>query len=119
VLVNVLVNAWHAVETRTTGSATTGRGAAPVELRTAATPPGGCTIVVRDQGEGIPPEDLPRVFEPYFTTKRAGTGLGLAISRNIIEGLGGTITADSRIGIGTEIRIVLPPTTSGHKTGAS
>jgi signal transduction histidine kinase len=90
-----------------------------VELSTAATPPGGCTIVVRDRGEGIPPEDLPRVFEPYFTTRRGGSGLGLAISRNIIEGLGGTITASSTAGAGTEIRIVLPPAANRHRTGAS
>ena len=38
------------------------------------------------------PADLPRVFDPYFTTKRGGTGLGLPIAKNIVEGLGGTIT---------------------------
>ncbi len=120
VLVNILVNARHAVEARVASSAATGPDAMPpVDLSTTATPQGGCTIVVRDQGEGIPPEDLPRVFEPYFTTKRAGTGLGLAISRNIIEGLGGTIAADSRVGAGTEIRIALPPAIRLHKTGAS
>ena len=48
------------------------------------------------------------MFDPYFTTRRAGTGLGLAIAKNIIEGLGGTISLDSRPGDGTEIRIELP-----------
>ena len=54
------------------------------------------------------PEDLPRVFDPYFTTKRTGSGLGLAIAKNIIEGLGGSIALESRPGDGTDIRIDLP-----------
>ena len=66
------------------------------------------TIVVADRGAGIDPADLPRVFDPYFTTKRGGTGLGLAIAKNIIEGLGGTIGVTSTPGRGTEIRIELP-----------
>ncbi len=47
-------------------------------------------ITVRDRGIGVKPEDLPRVFDPYFTTKRTGSGLGLAIAKNIIEGMGGS-----------------------------
>ena len=47
-------------------------------------------------------EDLPRVFDPYFTTRRAGTGLGLPIAKNIIDGLGGTITVASTPGAGHE-----------------
>ncbi|HXD73438.1 MAG TPA: ATP-binding protein, partial [Vicinamibacterales bacterium] len=54
------------------------------------------------------PEHLSHVFDPYFTTKRGGTGLGLPISKNIVEGLGGTITIASAPGRGTEIRIDLP-----------
>ena len=56
---------------------------------------------------GIAGEDLGRVFDPYFTTRRTGTGLGLAISKNIVEGLGGTIGVSSRPGQGTEVRIEL------------
>jgi signal transduction histidine kinase len=119
VLVNILVNARHAVESRESAPRAASDAAPPVELSTVATRGGGCTIVVRDRGEGIAAEDLPRVFEPYFTTKRTGTGLGLAISRNIIEGLGGTIAASSEVGTGTEIRIVLPPAARRHETGAS
>jgi signal transduction histidine kinase len=63
---------------------------------------------VADKGPGITPEDLPRVFDPYFTTRRTGTGIGLAISRNIIEGLGGRITVASERERGTEVRIELP-----------
>jgi signal transduction histidine kinase len=65
-------------------------------------------IEVRDRGAGIATEDLGRVFDPFFTTRRTGTGLGLAISRNIIEGMGGTIAIQSRPGSGTEVRIELP-----------
>jgi two-component system NtrC family sensor kinase len=56
---------------------------------------------------GIAAEELPKVFDPYFTTRRTGTGIGLAISRNIIEGLGGTVSVSSRKGHGTEVRIEL------------
>ena len=60
-------------------------------------------------GRGIAADDLPRVFDPYFTTERTGTGLGLAIAQNIVEGLGGTITRRERSqNGGTEIRIELP-----------
>jgi hypothetical protein len=79
-----------------------------VELKTCTVPGGRFAIVVRDRGVGIQPADLARVFEPYFTTRRAGTGLGLAIARNIVEGLGGRIDISSQPGIGTEIRIELP-----------
>ena len=65
-------------------------------------------ITVRDHGTGVKPEDLPRVFDPYFTTRRTGSGLGLAIAKNIIEGMGGTISLESRPGDGTEIRLELP-----------
>jgi signal transduction histidine kinase len=68
------------------------------------------TIVVEDRGSGIGADDLTRIFDPYFTTRRAGTGLGLPIAKNIIEGLGGTITVSSRQGHGTEVRIDLPLT---------
>jgi signal transduction histidine kinase len=92
-----------------------------VELRTAPRKDGGAIIVVHDQGAGIDPAILPRVFEPYFTTRRAGTGLGLAIARNIIEGLGGTITIRSEPSAGTELCIELPPhapTAPGHPGAA-
>ena len=65
-------------------------------------------IEVKDRGAGIRKDDLSKVFDPYFTTRRTGTGLGLAISRNIVEGLGGTIGISSRSGKGTTVRIELP-----------
>ena len=48
------------------------------------------------------------MFDPYYTTRRSGTGLGLPIAKNIIEGLGGTITIDSVRAGGTTMRIELP-----------
>jgi signal transduction histidine kinase len=68
------------------------------------------TIVVADTGVGIDPADLPRVFDPYFTTKRGGTGLGLPIAKNIVEGLGGSLAVASAPGRGTEMRLDLPYT---------
>ena len=65
-------------------------------------------ILVADHGAGIAPSDLAHIFDPYFTTKRGGTGLGLPIAKNIVEGLGGTISVTSAPGRGTEIRIDLP-----------
>jgi two-component system sensor histidine kinase HydH len=109
-LVNVLSNARHAVEhtALVPGRGTTGVVTETlVRLRTRAEN-GRVTITVTDRGVGITPEDLPHIFDPYFTTRRTGTGLGLPIAKNIVDGLGGTITVSSRVGEGTEIRLDLP-----------
>ncbi len=103
VLVNVLANARHAVAGRTDAPPPDA-----ITLKTAALEGGRVLLEIRDRGIGIAAEDLARVFDPYFTTRRTGTGLGLAISRNIIEGLGGTIAVASRKGEGTTVRIELP-----------
>jgi signal transduction histidine kinase len=102
-LVNILTNARHAVTARAGGL----DGADPIRLRTRRQGPGRVAIEVRDQGTGIAGDDLGRVFDPYFTTRRTGTGLGLAISKNIIEGLGGVIAVASREGQGTDVTIEL------------
>jgi signal transduction histidine kinase len=65
-------------------------------------------ISVTDTGSGIPPENLSRIFDPYFTTKSQGSGLGLAISRRIIEAHGGTITAVNGSRGGCRFEIFLP-----------
>ena len=65
-------------------------------------------IRVQDTGVGIAPDDLPRVFEPYFTTKEVGIGLGLALTKQILEQHGGRIELTSRPGEGTVARIQLP-----------
>jgi two-component system, NtrC family, sensor histidine kinase HydH len=105
-LVNILTNARHAVLAQPPAR----DAAAPIRLVTSRTPAGRVVIEARDHGIGINAEDLARVFDPYFTTRRTGTGLGLAISRNIVEGLGGSISVASRPGVGTEVRIELPAT---------
>ena len=83
------------------------------------TPPGGqvhltakatapmLTIDVRDQGPGIPPEHLTRVFDPFFSTKKTGTGLGLSISQRIVQSHHGSIEI-IQPGRGTIVRVQLP-----------
>jgi two-component system NtrC family sensor kinase len=72
-------------------------------------------IVVRDDGLGIPPEILPRIFEPFLTTKETGrgVGLGLAISHSILERHGGSIVVHSEVGRGTTFTLTLPWDTAG------
>lgn len=96
VLVNLLTNARAAVD---------GQPAASAPLVTLSTRRRGhvVDVTVRDRGVGIPADDLPRIFDPYFTTRRAGTGLGLPIAKNVVEGLGGSISVGSRVGEGTEL----------------
>lgn len=68
----------------------------------------GLRLIVADTGQGIPPEALPRVFDPYFTTKAKGLGLGLAIARRIIEDHGGTIEVESQPARGSRFSVILP-----------
>ena len=68
-------------------------------------------IEVRDEGTGISPENLKRIFDPYFTTKDSGNGLGLASSYAIINSHKGTITVDSSVGHGSIFRVYLPKST--------
>ncbi|HEY0985576.1 MAG TPA: ATP-binding protein [Kofleriaceae bacterium] len=100
ILMNLVVNAREAI---------TGRGRIVVRI-------GGteqaATIEVIDNGSGMPPEVVARVFEPYFTTKELGkgTGLGLATVHGIVQHVGGEITVASEVGRGTTFRISLPKT---------
>jgi two-component system, NtrC family, sensor histidine kinase PilS len=68
----------------------------------------GVEIEVADTGSGIAPEVLERIFDPFFTTKTGGTGLGLATVHRIVEGHGGVLQVESRVGAGTCFRIWLP-----------
>ncbi len=65
-------------------------------------------ISVRDHGVGIPAETLPRIFDPYFTTRQTGTGLGLAVVHSIVKNHGGTIRVNSQPGAGTTFIVLLP-----------
>ncbi len=67
-------------------------------------------ITVRDSGCGIPDEEIPRIFQPFFTTKEIGrgTGLGLSISSDIIRRHGGSIRVESSVGVGSLFTITLP-----------
>jgi signal transduction histidine kinase len=91
VLVNLLENARNADATRVT-----------VSVRDA-----GRTLSVADDGRGIAPEVLPRVFEPTFSTTSSGSGLGLAIARRLVESWGGTIALESEPGRGTTVTLTL------------
>ena len=77
-------------------------GGPHIHMRVCALAGGGAEVVVEDDGPGVPPDQLPRLFEPFWRGDRAdtrsdgGTGLGLAIAREIVDRLGGTLTAESR-----------------------
>jgi signal transduction histidine kinase len=69
---------------------------------------GTARIAVEDNGPGVRPENLPRIFDPYFSTHDTGTGLGLPIARRVVEEHGGHIAARNREGGGLEVVITLP-----------
>tara|TARA_R110002012_G_scaffold101856_1_gene241335 strand:+ start:33396 stop:34841 length:1446 start_codon:yes stop_codon:yes gene_type:complete len=93
-LVNLIVNAIEAMAERT----------GKLMLRTSAKG-NQCRIEIKDNGEGIPKENLERLFEPFFTSKATGSGLGLTNTQNIILSHGGSIRVKSEIGKGTSFLI--------------
>jgi two-component system NtrC family sensor kinase len=98
VLINLITNAVHA-----TGSG----GKIAIKLEDTSE---GISLTVSDTGQGIPKENLEKIFEPFFSTKPPGegTGLGLFVSRSIIEKLGGKMEVESQLGQGTSFCIRLP-----------
>jgi len=99
VLLNLVTNAQDALR---------GRPAPKIITIAARTEPGYALVEVRDTGSGIPPDVLPRIFEPFYTTKATGTGLGLAISSNIVAESGGELTATNGPEGGAVFRLRLP-----------
>jgi two-component system sensor histidine kinase AtoS len=66
------------------------------------------SVTVRDTGEGVAPENLEKIFNPFFTTKAKGQGLGLAVCKRLIEAQSGTITVKSELGKGSTFTIEIP-----------
>src|SRR6185503_3397306 len=70
--------------------------------------PAGAILEVEDSGTGIAAEHLPRIFEPFYTTRPKGTGLGLFVAHGIVQRHGGTLEAESGVGKGARFRVFLP-----------
>ncbi|MGJ4943883.1 PAS domain-containing sensor histidine kinase [Bradyrhizobium sp. HKCCYLS1011] len=100
VLVNLLVNAGQAMSGQS--------GPRIITLYAGVAEGGNLSVTVRDNGPGIAPDDLPRLFAPFFTTKPGGMGMGLAICRTTVEAHGGRLSADSTPGAGATFRLTLP-----------
>jgi signal transduction histidine kinase len=103
VFLNLLVNAAEAIPDQPAGSG-------QIRVATGTDADGSVYAEVGDNGAGISAEDLPRIFDSFFTTKPqgVGTGLGLAISQRIVTEMGGRIEVKSTIGKGSTFRVVLP-----------
>jgi signal transduction histidine kinase len=96
VLLNLLLNSIQAID---------GPGKITVDIERQ----GDCAaIVVTDNGRGIPPETLPNIFRPFYTTKGNGTGLGLSLARRIVEEHHGRIDVSSSMGKGSRFVVLLP-----------
>jgi signal transduction histidine kinase len=98
VFTNLLINSVEAID---------GQGG-KVEIALAGEPPSRARIEVTDTGKGIAPEDIAKIFEPYYSTKDTGTGLGLAIVKKAIDDHGGSISVSSKLDSGTTFTIILP-----------
>jgi two-component system, NtrC family, C4-dicarboxylate transport sensor histidine kinase DctB len=110
VVVNLLLNALDAVE-----------GRDPARITVEVRPGAPVQICVTDTGSGISGDDLPRVAEPFFSTKISGggLGLGLSISQAIVGEFGGRIDITSAEGRGTEVTVSLPPAPADDLAGAA
>ena len=102
VLLNLLVNAEQAIRQ--------GSGEGNIRVRTRKTPRGRVSFEILDSGPGIPQEIIPRIFDPFFSTKPsgAGTGLGLSITCGIVKEHGGDISVQSQLGHGAKFTVELP-----------
>ncbi len=123
VIMNMLVNAQHAVEEKGSIAIRTYRSPHSRAPTQAAEPVPMVVISIVDTGCGIPEENLRRIFDPFFTSKDVGkgTGLGLSVSHGIIEAHGGFIEVESKVGEGSTFRVFLPltPPSAGPESKAS
>jgi signal transduction histidine kinase len=103
VLLNLLSNAWKCTPAGGT-----------ITLGTSVAPDGRLRVQVRDTGIGIPADKLDAIFQPFVQlgtgagTLPQGSGLGLAISRELVQGMGGELAAESRMGVGSVFTVTLP-----------
>ena len=100
VLLNLLINACDAMPADSPGKKR-------VTIQTMETAAGGVELSVADQGTGIPPDEMERVFEPFVTSKPNGLGLGLAICRSIVTAHGGRLWAENNEEGGATFNLVL------------
>ena len=110
VLLNLLLNAIQAI--RKEGEITV---EARVVKGASEDAPCAVELAVRDNGEGIPPEQLQKIFKPFFTTKSRGTGLGLSLCRRVIQLHGGSLTARNESNGGCRFTIRLPLAGAPHE----
>jgi PAS domain S-box-containing protein len=105
VLLNLLVNAEQAIRQ--------GSGEGSIRVRTRKTLRGRISFEILDSGPGIPQEIIPRIFDPFFSTKPSGTGtgLGLSITSGIVKEHGGEISVQSQLGHGAKFTVELPAAT--------
>jgi two-component system NtrC family sensor kinase len=124
--VNVLINACEAmpgggtlrVLTREVALSEAGKGG-PLSATGKPGPPSRfAEAVITDTGQGIPPEHLSNIFDPFFSTKEKGTGLGLSVVYGIVEKHGGKIAVESQVGRGTAVALRFPAVASGASGAA-
>jgi PAS domain S-box-containing protein len=109
VFTNLLINAFEALGGRGSITITAEQGALEGDHTSDAPAPIPTVVVqVRDDGPGLPPEMVDRMFTPFFTTKAQGSGLGLAIIRKIVDAHDGRIDVSSAPGLGTRFTVTLP-----------
>lgn len=110
VLVNLVRNALESLAQSQTTALT-------LVIATRTADRGGVEFAVGDNGEGIPPDRIGRIFDAYFSTRAEGMGMGLAISRTIVEAHDGRLAVESEPGIRTTFRFALPADRGDHARG--